>query len=76
MEHLLLETRASHAALTRHEREVLSLLCYRLTNREIASQLSIGTWTVECHVARILAKLCAANRREAARIAMGAGVVG
>jgi DNA-binding NarL/FixJ family response regulator len=51
--------------LTRREREVLALLQQRLTDPEIAQHLCIGTRTVESHVARILAKLGAANRRDA-----------
>jgi DNA-binding CsgD family transcriptional regulator len=52
--------------LTRREREVLALVCLRLSDPEIAARLSIGTRTAESHVASILAKLDAANRREAA----------
>jgi DNA-binding NarL/FixJ family response regulator len=55
--------------LTRREREVLTLLRYRLTDCEIATQFSVSTRTVETHVANILSKLNAANRREAAAIA-------
>lgn len=56
--------------LTRREREILALLVRRLTDPEIAQTLYIGTRTVERHVAHILRKLNAANRREAAAIAM------
>ena len=55
--------------LTRREREVLHLLCLRLTDPEIADRLFIGTRTVESHVASILNKLDAPNRREAASAA-------
>ena len=48
---------------------MLGHLCWRLTDREIAEHLRIGRRTVESHVARILAKLGAANRREASLIA-------
>ena len=61
--------------LTRREREVLALLCHRLTDPEIAHLLCIGTRTVESHVARILAKLHARNRREAASFALSAGLI-
>jgi DNA-binding NarL/FixJ family response regulator len=61
--------------LTRREREVLALLCHRLTDPEIAHLLCIGTRTVESHVARILAKLHARNRREAASLALSGGLI-
>jgi DNA-binding CsgD family transcriptional regulator len=55
--------------LTQREQEVLGLLCQRLSDAEIANQLYIGTRTVEFHVANVLGKLGAANRRDAAAIA-------
>lgn len=55
--------------LTRREVEVLGLLAHRLTNAEIAAHPTISVRTAECHVERVLAKLQAANRREAASIA-------
>lgn len=58
------------AALTNREQDVLSLLCQRLTNAEIASQLYISRSTVATHVEHLLAKLGATNRREAAAIAV------
>lgn len=51
---------------TLREREVLHLLVTRHTNREMARLLSISERTVETHVANVLRKLDAENRREAA----------
>jgi DNA-binding CsgD family transcriptional regulator len=56
--------------LTRREREVLGLLCQRLTDPEIAEALFISPKTAGHHVSNILGKLGAANRREAAAIAV------
>ena len=60
--------------LTRREREVLALLQGRLTDREIADSLCIGVRTAECHVARVLAKLGVASRRDAAAVASWLGL--
>jgi DNA-binding CsgD family transcriptional regulator len=60
--------------LTRREQEVLSLLAQRLTDPEIVDSLSISTRTAKTHVANILGKLGAANRREAVRIAAWLGI--
>src|SRR5262249_8982085 len=57
-------------ALTRREREILALLAQRLSNPEIAERLYISAKTTEHHVGNILGKLGAANRREAAAIAV------
>src|SRR5688572_5426263 len=50
--------------LSCREREVLTLLVQRLTDKEIAGVLSISPRTVMSHVTSILTKLGAANRRE------------
>jgi DNA-binding CsgD family transcriptional regulator len=60
--------------LSAREREVLALLCQRLTDPEIAARLFISPRTVHRHVANLLAKLGAANRREAAALAARRGV--
>jgi predicted ATPase/DNA-binding CsgD family transcriptional regulator len=61
--------------LSRREREVLALLCQHLTDPEIAERLFLSPRTVETHVAHVLAKLGAADRREAAALAMQMGLV-
>jgi DNA-binding CsgD family transcriptional regulator len=55
--------------LTRREREVLDLVGYGRTNREIARALVISERTAGVHVSRILAKLGASNRAEAVHLA-------
>jgi DNA-binding CsgD family transcriptional regulator/tetratricopeptide (TPR) repeat protein len=61
--------------LTDREGDVLELLCAGATNRRIAQQLFISEKTVSIHVSRILAKLGATNRGEAASIAHRTGLV-
>lgn len=56
--------------LTPREREVLDLIATGATNKEIAVELSLSLHTVKCHVRSILSKLHAANRRQAARLAL------
>jgi DNA-binding CsgD family transcriptional regulator len=63
------------APLTRREREVLELVAAGATNRQIGAMLYISTKTASVHVSRILAKLGAASRGEAAAVARQAGVV-
>jgi DNA-binding CsgD family transcriptional regulator len=62
-------------ALTSREEEVLDLLTQRLTNAEIAERLFISPRTAGTHVANLLAKLGAANRRQAAAIAVRHGLI-
>jgi DNA-binding CsgD family transcriptional regulator len=61
-------------ALTPREREVLSLIAEGRTNRQIAETLFITENTAGVHVSRILGKLGAASRTEAATIAHRAGI--
>ncbi len=52
-------------SLTAREREILELMSQGLTNREIASQLSIAYPTVRSHVRKVLEKLHARSKLEA-----------
>jgi DNA-binding CsgD family transcriptional regulator/tetratricopeptide (TPR) repeat protein len=63
-----------HTLLTEREHEVLQLICAGATNRRIAQQLFISEKTVSIHVSRILEKLGATNRGEAAAIARRMGL--
>jgi DNA-binding CsgD family transcriptional regulator len=60
--------------LTQREAEVLRLLTRRQTDKEIADALFVTRRTASHHVANVLAKLGAANRREAAALAARHGL--
>ena len=61
--------------LTARECEVLGLLAQGLSNNQIAEQLERSPFTVRQHVSQIIAKLGAANRAEAAAIAVEHGLI-
>jgi DNA-binding NarL/FixJ family response regulator/tetratricopeptide (TPR) repeat protein len=69
------ETRASPAGLTARQTDVLRLLVQGHTNAEIARHLVLSVRTVDSHVAALLAKLSARDRREAAARAAELGVL-
>jgi two-component system, NarL family, nitrate/nitrite response regulator NarL len=54
------------AELNDREKEVLTLVASGLSNKRIALQLDVNEKTIKHHMTRILAKLKAANRTEAA----------
>ena len=56
--------------LTEREREVLALIVHGLSNEEIAERLVISTATARHHVSACLQKLGAANRAQAAALAI------
>ncbi len=56
--------------LTRREREILALLCRRLTDPEMAEQLYLSPRTVSKHVSNVLGKLGVTSRREVAAVAV------
>ena len=65
---------AASLGLTQRETEVLALVAEGRTNREIGQALFITPKTASVHVSRILAKLGAAGRGEAAAIAHRLGL--
>ena len=63
------------AALTEREHEVALAVARGLSNAEIAAELFMSVPTVKTHVSRILTKLDAANRVQAAIVVHDAGLV-
>ena len=61
--------------LTDREREVLKLLAKGLSNKQIADRLHRSPFTVRSHVSHVIAKLGAANRAEAAALAVQRGLI-
>jgi two-component system, NarL family, response regulator len=61
--------------LTPRETEILHQMAQGLSNKEIAFALSLSGETVKTHVAKVLAKLGAANRSHAAVLALKRGIV-
>ncbi len=64
------QPRPDRAALTDRELEVLRLVAAGRSNRDIAADLFISAKTASVHVSNIMAKLGAANRAEAAALAL------
>jgi DNA-binding CsgD family transcriptional regulator len=61
--------------LTEREADVLSLLVEGLTNKEIAARLYIKEGTVKNHLLRVMSKLGASDRTQAAVIAIRTGLL-
>lgn len=70
-----LAERAAYGELTPRELETLELVVKGLTNREIAAVLRVTEFTAKAHVRNLLAKLGAADRTEAATLALQRGLV-
>jgi DNA-binding NarL/FixJ family response regulator len=63
------------AALTKREREVLTLVASGLSNQEIAGELVVSPLTAKTHISRIMAKLEARDRAQLVIAAYESGLV-
>ncbi|MGC9944555.1 MAG: response regulator transcription factor [Verrucomicrobiota bacterium] len=70
-----LAARARRAELTGRELEVLKLVADGKSNKEIGGALDLAEITVKIHVGRILAKLNASDRTQAATMALRRGIL-
>jgi DNA-binding NarL/FixJ family response regulator len=68
--------RMKQEALTRREEDILAEIMLGLSNKAIASKLTVAVGTVKTHVKSILGKLDAASRTEAIAIAQRRGILG
>lgn len=59
--------------MTKREREIMNLIAEGMSNKEIAQQLSIATYTVKSHVHNILEKLALHSRLQIAAYTHKAG---
>jgi len=66
--------RAHRTDLTRRELEVLRLIAQGMSNRQIASELTVAEKTVKTHVSSVLSKLGVADRTQAAIYAVQHGL--
>jgi DNA-binding CsgD family transcriptional regulator len=62
----------SYSALTRREREVLTLIAAGHTNREMAESLVVSPETVKTHVRHVLNKFGVAHKAEICALIHGA----
>jgi DNA-binding NarL/FixJ family response regulator len=62
-------------ALSQREHDVLQLLAFGKTNKEIAKELGIGAQTVKTHISHIFTKMGAADRTDAVALALRKGLV-
>lgn len=61
--------------LSQREHDVLQLLAFGKTNKEIAKELGIGAQTVKTHISHIFTKMGAADRTDAVALALRKGLV-
>ena len=63
------------AALSAREVEVLQMIAYGSTNREVAEALRISPQTVKTYLERIFSKLGVSDRTRAVAVALKHGIV-
>jgi NarL family two-component system response regulator YdfI len=61
--------------LTEREIEILQLLAYGLTNKQIAARLKISAHTVKFHISSIFTKLGTTNRVETVNLGLKRGLI-
>lgn len=61
--------------LSGREHEILQLVAQGMTNREIAEQLHLSKFTVECHVKKIYQKMSVSSRTRAIHMARQYGLI-
>lgn len=66
---------AEGGGLSAREQEILEWVSQGMTNREIAEQLFISRYTVECHIKRIYRKLAVSSRTRAVNEARQRGLL-
>ena len=71
----VLSKRLAYHELSERELEVIEMAARGLSNKDIASQLSITESTIKAHMSRILTKLDATDRTGAVRIAIERGLI-
>lgn len=69
------EPMANTGALSAREHGILKLVAEGLANREIAQQLNISRYTVECHIKHIYQKLAVSSRTRAVNEARQRGLL-
>ncbi|WP_370680314.1 LuxR C-terminal-related transcriptional regulator [Comamonas sp. GB3 AK4-5] len=70
------EPEAAEATLSTREAQILGLVAEGLANREIAEQLHLSRYTVECHIKHIYRKLAVSSRVRAISEARSRGLLG
>jgi len=68
-------TPTTGASLSGREQQILALVADGLSNREIAEQLNLSRYTVECHVKHIYRKLAVSSRTRAVNEARQMGLL-